>query len=727
MFNLGIAIGIALAQSRQPHPSAPAWVPPPTKLPKEFVQAVEFLHRHGMADPRGGELRRATILEGGPWNGDKPVTAFGWVMPSRPGEPRKLVTLKGLAYPVLSVGERATLDEAVGAALEPRYWAVFGSGPQLTTNSVVAAQLLVLGEVERAEKAYVAHRRPPPFMDLANIFLAQWWDQAATAHVRGDAVTALQVATAFEEQRPAYEREALRIVGEKELRASYYGGNPQDPEATLAFRSFGRLDALIVDSRRRLKRGLGPLNLAAIRKLPPRERIARLIGGLDDIARSPSLIGTGDDPIYRSIVEEGNGAVDPLFNALERDRRLSRHVRGMGDDTRGGRYVVPVAAVAWNAIQDILGVHTFSDPPQASMTHADIRAFWRRTREMRPVDRWVYILNDDGAGRRRWIEAARNLFRPSNILPADHSYRYTSWKPGAPPPPLWFRTLSPSVQAQVGRDLISRALAVTQPPMSRESWATEDALSLARHLAVADPRGGRAAIEAAVRMGMAASLPTRYGSGDLRQHGPHVGTLVAAIGQSGNDAMVDRYLAWLDKVNPEGRSDLSRVLEPLVTLRHDPIIQRRTKRLFTAESSPWNLRALATSPHYGTANSYLYSPLLRLDLVRDILLDLLDDQTVVGHASVDAKGNLILRTAAGEETQSFFDARDPLAPKPGEVRPYRICDQTMEGAYALGQKYFFRKDWPTAHKDRLIQEAKAYLLEQGSGIADRLTLSYPWD
>jgi len=91
------------------------WAPPECELPDVWLRAARILFRQGFADPRGCEYRAITVPLG------KTATAeavnfetHGWLMPPVKGDKRRFaVCWNGLVYPVLTVGQRADLEQNV--------------------------------------------------------------------------------------------------------------------------------------------------------------------------------------------------------------------------------------------------------------------------------------------------------------------------------------------------------------------------------------------------------------------------------------------------------------------------------------------------------------------------------------------------------------------------------------------------------------------------------------
>jgi hypothetical protein len=130
------------------------------------------------------------------------------------------------------------------------------------------------------------------------------------------------------------------------------------------------LPALLADSQRRLREpGRAKLDFhslveakstfanRAFAARPQAERIADLIDRLEDVQGSkvswPGLLIFSLDPIVELLVKEGEAAVEPLLNASEQDKRLTRTV-DFGRPWNLERKPIPVSEVAQRILCEIL-------------------------------------------------------------------------------------------------------------------------------------------------------------------------------------------------------------------------------------------------------------------------------------------------------------------------------------------------------------------------------------
>ncbi|MBN1910767.1 MAG: hypothetical protein JW818_13560 [Pirellulales bacterium] len=468
-----------------PRQSAP-WKPAKTKLPKEFVSTTQTLFDQGLADPRGCEYREIEVVVGGfepPWN-DVTVKIHGWVLPSAdPKVQRMAVCWNGLVYPVFEVGKPADLRADVLAAVkgEPqagiygtgRIWAAYfenycfchpWEGRTVAHESLLpikACLLLRLGEVDLAEKLWnrwksrvFAYSMNPdetnadaverwlkdPYLALANLWTLSLFDQALTAHLRGDDRLALIAAERLNAVRP-------KVVAEADKRGFRKPPKKKEESEPYFFLDPDQMRLLLADQRRRAelrRQGASPPVRAvdypvdlvsdfdphelAIRRQLNRcsgraERIALLVRELEETTNCTGFMFTS----YMSgwyLLGEGEAAVEPLLQCLEEDGvHLTR------SSSMRSRFPCEVWPLAANLLSEVLAMPfgdqgyyldwdslAAADRQKTRKVYAtEIRAYWMRYKDVKSAERWYRILADDDARPDQWCAAARAIVQPAFV------------------------------------------------------------------------------------------------------------------------------------------------------------------------------------------------------------------------------------------------------------------------------------------------------------------------
>ncbi|MGV3618853.1 MAG: hypothetical protein ACO1SV_26305 [Fimbriimonas sp.] len=710
------------SSSSGPDEAPRPWTPPETTLPASFVETAVFLHRHGMADPRGGELRVVSVPEyyyGGVLSRNK----CGWLLPATAHLPRRLVDLYGVAHPVDSSGRPGSLVGVLDGVGEFRY------SPGGPNRRLVASLLFLRGEVLMAEALYAEPDGDGDFVTTVVPFLSALWRRAAWAYAYRDWEIALQSGTLLKRYWQDCEREALRLLGEPYL--VWRNGDGADRESpSFAFPFLGRIDALVAGAERWRDSGIMLPRLGGLDNLPAEERIQYLIHSLDGVTRGNSMIGDTvhlhADPIVKALVREGHAALEPLFEAIEGDSRLTLAYiyRNALDATP---HLIPVRAAAIEAVQGILGDHHVDTDRPYRLSADFLREVWKGTYDLPPAERWLAILQDDGVGSDGWAKAAQALFTSSEVIHKPGMMISPPAHYSLPVEPLNVIKLPEAQHAALTAALTSRTFEVARivaadPP--RAGWVACHALTLARCLVLWDRKWAWAAVENAV--GAAMDLLARHEGDTFQDIGGAIGRTVAAFARDGNDPLMARYLAWLPNVPPRSEPLASRAFEPLVTLRDHPEVQAATRRIFTGPGSPWNLEEFVRRDGIRYVQRYIVSPLARLEVVQEVLLNLLKDRT--SFAEIRREENGMLRTYIDGEKKDGYgvDGTDPHCPPLGARRPFRVCDAVMRALYCL-YPVGFEVYWPDSVKNEIIERFILDLPHNPWYLIDRIPSHERWD
>ena len=719
----GCGVAGASQKTASGEPPPEPWTPPATKLPKAVVDEAAFLLAHGMGDPRRGEYRAASVVLGSVWGrDDKPTEIHGWV--SRDGS--RVVAPSGLVYTPVSVGEKADLDADVRAEVARRKGGVAQTtfpGPRNPVwNPLTVRVLLVAGWPDLAEAFHAAlpHGPNPYGGAVLGRFLASAFDQAVTAHMRGDDRTALRVGRLLARVRPDFERRLLATVDPKTHVAP--GGRIVEGAA---FPFLDPVPALVADSERRLAEKPKP-------KLDPaKASVAELIDRLDEVAArqwgQPGGVNLVEDPIVAALAAKGAPAAEPLLDAVERDRRLTRSV-SFGRDFFDARNLIPVRAAAYAAFTQIADTTVFDRSYGETVDVAALRRFWRENGDLSPAERWFATLKDDAAGQRRWMDAAGRLFEGANVR------RNGSWTTVPKDKgPLKAEALrgraNPSLADLLARR--ARELCGTGTTKSSNDWfACADGLRLALDLAEWDPKAALPTLRDVSLRTEAIAVET-YGYGQsLAQTALPLVDVLEARARLGDPEVWGEYAAWTPKLpGMEGGSDGMKVFLFLV---HHP--DRRefvglAKRLFLAPDAPNSPYRMATEhPGWNWAEGMAVTPLLELPEFRESILRVLDDRKAIGEAWVDENGSVMVRhdnstTGMGGEP-GVKD--DPLRPKPGEKRTTRVADNMAVALKRLKGAPNFQPYWPEAEKDAALARMKAFLRTNGDHVDSLLSWPQTW-
>ena len=356
-----IAGPLALAEGPNPPRQGQPWTPPATSLPKFLARAASILFEQGLADPRGCEYRTIELITG---VDGRSVTTHGFVFPAVDGETqRHAVAWSGLVYPLVKVGEPADLAadmltlKAIGEGRGdfgpgPGFQNYRGRGdsgagpvPEMTAVAFTSFQpikiclLLRLGRADLAESIWAAGLLPTKeeapkskpdlttyrvsYLTLANDWAWFQFDRAINAHLRGDDALALAGVRALVKIQAAIEAKA------EEMGFAHPNSFDRNGKPSPYVEFLGQLPEFLADQERR---AIEPKASPAPQPGADRSaRITALIRDLDQVKAGESIqFGWNDwsaSPVVKSLIEEGEAAVDPLIEVMRHDNRLTRSVK----------------------------------------------------------------------------------------------------------------------------------------------------------------------------------------------------------------------------------------------------------------------------------------------------------------------------------------------------------------------------------------------------------------
>lgn len=686
------------------------WTPPKTSLPEEIVETTQFLLKHGLGDPRGGEYRVVKIEgESGPY----PSEIHGWVLPERSGHPRRVVTLNGMTYPVREVGGPADLDKDL--ANPSHFFFGFTNSRLQPFSGLIGALLLLRGETERAERLF--GRRPDPsrpgeqFTAIGLSCFGAGWEKAVRAHQNGEAKNALEMGRRLAAWRSDFEAEAVRRLGEPAVRQRY------DPEAKegerpVVARFLAPLDDLVRDSERRVNRGEKKIDLAAIKRLPVEERVAALVDAMDEISvqqmGQPGSVIFGEDPVVQALDETGEAALPALFDVVKNDTRLTRSV-GFWRDFAPDRQLKSVRQAAIASIQIIFQTFDLSGPTGAfDLDYA--KSLWLRSKGTSNANRWLVVLQDDQASPGKWQEAAGNLFKRESVhMLSESSWRGAS-KPGEAKVPFKAAALPASLRPQLTAILARRTRQLSTGASIKGPYDWIAPLNTLESLALWDNQAARS-VGKELLAKIYTYLQDPDHAGNLRNLGARLGEAVDALVRGGDFEALTNYASFLSKI-PEAGAALSdsrgKVLAPFTSFKDDPRAQAMTRDLLLSEASSFNLTRLARVWH-GTLDDLVSTPLLQIPTVQDGIIGLLDDETLLGTVEARPDQMVALYNLKGEQVTSFSPDSANKAPATGERIPFRVVDSLMTSLARLKGAPAFVAYAPLSTRNHAVSEMKRFL------------------
>jgi hypothetical protein len=713
----------------EPPQSHKPWTPPAKDFPTNLLSSVDVLFSLGFPDPRGCEYREFEAVVGSDRDGNGKVAAHGWILPRQFGDKQSFaVSWAGTIYPSINVGGRANLKQDVEALLRgDEIWRKAAASQQFAIRGYLGAKseafsisetnmtalkvalLLRLGEEKLARDYWNAWLAPgitilnhskedvkDPFRTLACEWTWALFDRAICAHMRGDDALALADCRHLNQVWPALETEASQ---RKYYRPQYLdSGREALPRPYFYF--LEPLAGLLADQERRAQEMRhDTIPQTGSEKSPDKiKRIAALISSLDEVAET-QWSWPGSDPTIMAFVEEGDDAVEPLLDCLENDRRLTRSV-SFGRDLLPGS-ILPVRQAAETALDEILRVH-FENA-------AEYRAYWQKYKSVPLIERWYGTLLDDQAGRKQWLQAAKNilsrtdgkiafLWKNAPIPNATNHYTYVA------------DCLRSKSGPSVAELLLKRAreIAPTNYVGSVDCWTFDDAADLGLMLAEWEGQPAAPALAKIIQ-----HCPILYakahgswssGCGIVQQH---FAALAVAMAELGNTTGLDLYAEWVrDKRLDDLNDALPGALSPFGRFPNHPSIKEASARLFRATNGDW-----LSSPHWV---DLIKTRLVLNEAFRALILPALADWTKAGTIVLKADGDFEIRTEGGSEGGLLNP--DAWAPKAGEIISFRVCDNIARRLSRIDGLPILKLYWPEAKRDEVISLIVRFLKDNDGSL-----------
>jgi hypothetical protein len=745
-----------------------AWTPPESGIPGAFVDAARALFEQGLADPRGCAYRDVELAgQAEAYRGlvKRPPATHAWVLPfDVTGGPRSAVAWNGLVYPVTRLGPAADLEADIQALVKPFEAPARGgerqvrryqfsrdpmggpsSGDLVTAwqdefTPIKAILLLRLGRGDLAKLVWKAGLGWPPTANegvpaedralYANL-AADWeWallDRAASAHSRGDDPLALASLRELARIRPLIQ--ARSVLAEPPP-----GAGPRNRPGVLpvpvAVDFLVQLPQFLADQERRARE---PKRVPAIEATfrDRAARIAALIRDFDQVSQRPFFLpgraNPAGDASVQSVIKEGDAAVEPLLDCLERDDRLTRTVDR--DDRHRSRYihVQGVDEAAYAALVSILGTRELgpqarfyggrSDRLRRKAVAAEIHDYWQKNRGLGPVERLFRTLADDAATPEQWLDTAEALAQPNDVRGRGGSY-VTPYRfgGGVPPPrgePLRGRA-NPSIT-----ELMARRTREIDPPDGppASSFDVPKANRMASFLAAWDLKGSLPTLKARV-----ARCAAILGGKEAKSNGyeglaAEIARFTTLRVKGGDAAALDDYAAWARTTRPPVYGFFApEMFEPLWKYPDHPAIAAASIALFDDPASPWVPLFRPGDSGWGELGSrsdIITSPMLGAAPFRKQVLAGLADDRPAGSVQCDAAGKVTIVLDKSLSMLPTFHAADPHRPRPGLSMPLRMRDNYAWKLKEVGGFPRFELYWPPELRDRTIAEVVALLSRYG--------------
>jgi hypothetical protein len=706
------------------------WEPPKSKVPKWLVSATTHLFDHGLADPRGCEYRDIAVTTGSCWTGDAGVVRTrGWVLPARKDDKnRYAVCWNGLVYPLVSVGDKANLQQDVkmwienskeeknrdentelpqseeGRSLLPGRWDILNM-----------AQLLRLGEVDLLSKLWGDNDSAKDLTEFYQLYAKRWswtqFDRALGAHMRGDnalALYAFRQLSTFAEKVKAEEQK--RGVDEVTVNNRYLDIPKQLPE-------------LLADQERRAKDGTheAVVCIGPGRHPDQKKRIASLIDRLDEVNErqwgQPGGVNLGNDPIIQALIREGEPALEPLLRCFEEDRRLTRSVHFWRDFTHN-RTCLGVHEAAYVALSGILSRSDFAPRSTGDdlTTRGDetrkklaemIREHVKTAKRLPPAQRWFAILMDDRVKPGEWVAAARRLVSPEDIVVAPGTMVWTGSAVRLRPPqeeksklvgePLRGKT-DPSVSdllvKRIGQCDDHRHSAYLALALSE--WEPKTALkSLAEQM--------KRIRENNKWSGYVEMVERRCELGDLKA--------------------LDDYVDFMLSFTPGMLGDIrypNQFFYPMADHPDYPGMAAVAKKLFSDPQSPWLPLVRKGALQGLLIHELITTNLLRVPAFRDEVIKELGNKGGDGTIRVDKYGktDMDLPGVTNSSGGPVGDWRELLdVPEEGAGDKFRICDFI---AWQISEKFEAAPRcelyWSEEKRDKAVAACVAFLRQYGDHL-----------
>ncbi len=328
-------------------------------------------------------------------------SAYGWVEP----DGRHAVLFDGVEYPIGSNPTPANLESTVKDGAGDAGVRIPSAIQVGKSSPALPALLLLVGRSDLIQDLYQRGTRQYSESEYKQLFthLAQRYNMLA----------AQALMSRKDREGFAWSRELLLVEKVKDR----FGLTPVQNVTVDNDESTAYARQLFDDFRRRVDHPkIEPVDLIALRKQDQAHQISTLVEDLDTVAgkqmSQPGGAEYYEEPVYHALVAQGSPAVPALIDVLQNDNRFTRTV-SYGRDFFPARSIHTVKNVAWRILLQIWpsASRWQSDPTKIGDVSA-LRTAWKADSALTEPERWVRVLQDDTAGERSWLAAAKFLVKP---------------------------------------------------------------------------------------------------------------------------------------------------------------------------------------------------------------------------------------------------------------------------------------------------------------------------
>jgi hypothetical protein len=338
----------------------------------------------------------------------------------------------------------------------------------------------------------------------------------------------------------------------------------------------------------------------------------------------------------------------------------------------------------------------------------DYRAYWQKYKSTAQPERWYRTLLDDQAGRKQWMQAARNILartdgttfylsRNAPIPNATNHYTYAG------------QSLRSKAAPSVGELFLKRALAIapTNFSSSQDAWSFQDAADLGLMLAEWDARNATPALEKIIHRCPAfffdqpeiwttgcAVVPVQFAR------------LAVALAKLGDNSGLDLYAKWVrDSKLSDLHDALPVALSPLGDFPNHPSIKEASAHLFQMEKGDW----------IGQRHPDLLDTRLLLNgPFRLLVLSALTNKARMGAIVLKEKDQF--EYTSDHESGGGLLKPDSFAPKLGEAVSYRVCDDVAHRLSRIEGLPVLQLYWPQDKRDEAVAGIIKFLQDHGANL-----------